>query len=138
MVKVDPRLGIDWQTEYAAGFENLLTFEISSNNWYPLTYADLPEQLRPWVVSPVYGDGPPKAGHWQQNMFVTARPQPAQLGAEKQAAAVMGWLCTAAGAPGAWATIRPTVVGFSNHTLLAEARTLKSDDVLSLSALYLH
>ena len=125
MVQVDPRLGLDWQTEYAAGLSSqLLTFDISSNNWYPLTFVDLPEQLRPWVVGRVYGDGPPTLGHWQQNNFVTARPRSSQLPAEKQAAAVMGWLCTAGGAPGTWATIGPTTL----ETLETRVDRVKTDD----------
>jgi hypothetical protein len=116
IVAVDPLLELDWQLEYAAQFENLLTFEIGlANNWCPTTYADLPEKLRGWIVGRVYGDGPPKAGHWRQNQFITARP----VGAGSKQPAVMGWLCVAAGSPGSWSEIKPAA---------AMHAALKTDD----------
>lgn len=55
MVKVDPLLDLNGpQLAYAAELDNLLTFDIANtNNWFPTKYADLPEQLRPWVVGKV-------------------------------------------------------------------------------------
>ena len=83
---------------------------------YPLSFADLPEPMRPWVVPKVYGDGPPRSGHWRQNQFVTARPLPGNATTQP---AAMGWLCVQGGEPGSWATIAP------QHT---EGLPAKSDD----------
>lgn len=104
LVKMDPRLIDGPQLAFAAQYERILTFEINeNNNWYPSTFADLPEPMRPWVVPKVYGDGPPKTGHWRQNQFVTARP----IAGNATHPPVMGWLCVIGGEPGSWAAIVP-------------------------------
>ena len=65
LVKMDPSLIDGPQLAFAAQHERILTFDINeANNWYPLTFADLPEPMRPWVVPKVYGDRPPTSGHW--------------------------------------------------------------------------
>ena len=105
LVKVNPALLTGPQLGFAAQWERILTYDIDlANNWYPLTFADLPEQMRPWVVGTVYGDAPPQVGTWRQNQFVTARPVGEQ--GPKQPA-LLGWLCVEAGEPGRWVVVAP-------------------------------
>lgn len=70
MVKVDPMLDLDGaQLAFAAKLDNLLTFDIANtNNWFPTTYADLPEQLQPWVVGKV------RQKHYPSCIFTFASP----------------------------------------------------------------
>ena len=120
---MDPSLIDGPQLAFAARYERILTFDINeANNWFPLTFADLPEPMRPWVVPKVYGDGPPQAGNWRQNQFVTARPV---IGNATQSA-VMGWLCVSSGEPGSWAAITP------QHAAEGVRPAAKSDDDESL------
>lgn len=105
MIKVDPAIDLDGpQLDYAARHPHMLRYEIgAANNWGPKGHFwQLPVQLWPYLVSPVYNyvpgsdtpaGAPPQTGIWQSNQVVLSPLNSTAIDAR-------GWRCTHGGRPG--------------------------------------
>ena len=78
-------------------------FDISNNNWrLRPTQADLPEQLRPFLVGRVEAERAPASGLWRSGAVVWNRGIAGGTGLAPQPP---GWYCVEGGTPGRWANV---------------------------------
>ena len=126
MIKVNPEieLGPTGQLSVASAWHTNaehppLRFDIEvTNGWMDsrpntgniirATYSHLPNELEPYVVSPLYKSAPPHSGAWVAGQRVWATPAAAvnrTMWLPELPSGVVGWVCVRTGTPGVWKVI---------------------------------